>query len=81
MTRSPGILLCDAEGLRPDVVTLDALARLRLAAARLGMELELCHCSPELRAVIVFAGLEAVLTAAGDATPPPAPAAPGPQKT
>jgi hypothetical protein len=45
------------------------------------MELELCHCSPELRAVIVFAGLEAVLTAAGDATPPPAPAAPGPQKT
>ncbi len=61
MTRSPGILLCDAEGLRPDVVTLDALARLRLAAARLGMELQLSHCSPELRAVIAFAGLEAVL--------------------
>ena len=61
MTHSAGILRCDAEGLRPDVATLDALARLRLAAARLGMELVLCHCSPELRAVIAFAGLEAVL--------------------
>ena len=51
----------DATGLEPDALTLDALARLQLAACRCGFRLCLRGSSPELRELIGFAGLDAVL--------------------
>jgi anti-anti-sigma regulatory factor len=51
----------DVAGLEADAVTLDALARLRLTARQCGFELSLRGSSPELRELIEFAGLGAVL--------------------
>ena len=51
----------DAAGLDADAVTLDALARLQLAARRCGFQVRLRDSSPELRQLIEFAGLCAVL--------------------
>jgi hypothetical protein len=61
MTPRSGIVFCDAAGLPPDLATLDALARMQIAAARLGLQLRLCDCPAALRHVIVFAGLDGVL--------------------
>ena len=47
--------------MSPDLRTVDALARLQLAARRLGFELRLCSASPELLELVDFAGLAAVL--------------------
>ena len=44
-------------GSPSDVATLDALARLVLVARQLGLELRLAHAPPELREMVVFAGL------------------------
>jgi hypothetical protein len=52
---------CDVRGLRADVAAVDALARLQLAARQAGFELRLVHASAELRCLIGFTGLEAVL--------------------
>jgi hypothetical protein len=54
-------LSCDVRVLRADVAALDALARLQLAARHAGFELRLAHLSPELRCLIAFTGLDAVL--------------------
>ncbi len=54
-------MLLDAGRAPADAVTLDALARLRLTALRLGYRLRLVHASDELRALIAFAGLADVL--------------------
>ncbi len=54
-------LPCDVRTLRADVVALDALARLQLAARQAGFELRLVSASAELRCLIGFAGLDAVL--------------------
>jgi ABC-type transporter Mla MlaB component len=43
--------------VRPDAVTVDALARLQLTARRLGCRLRLRHASSELRELIAFMGL------------------------
>lgn len=51
----------DATGLDADAPTLDALARIQLAARRCGFEVRLRGSSPELRELIGFAGLDAVL--------------------
>jgi hypothetical protein len=51
----------DVAGLDADAVTLDALARLQLAARRCGFQVQLRDSSPELRELIGFAGLDAVL--------------------
>lgn len=45
--------------VRPDAVTVDALARLQLTARRLGYSARLRHASPELRELIDFMGLRA----------------------
>ena len=45
----------------PDAVTCDALARLQLAAKRLGCQVRLRNASPELRELVAFMGLEDVL--------------------
>jgi hypothetical protein len=63
MTAGPSMLVYDADGLSPDIATLNALAKLQLHASRLGLELRLRHCSPQLRAIVAFAGLAEVLLA------------------
>ena len=54
-------LSCDVRALRADVVAVDALARLQLAARQAGFELRLVHASAELRCLIAFTGLAEVL--------------------
>jgi ABC-type transporter Mla MlaB component len=60
--RLPGVRSCDVGGVEPDAVTVDALARLRLAANRAGCEVRLANASAELRDLIAFMGLRDVLT-------------------
>lgn len=55
------IALCDVRGVEPDAVTVDALARLQLAARRYGCRVRLRHASAELREIVAFMGLEDVL--------------------
>ena len=52
---------CDVRWLRADTTTVDALARLQLAALRAGCRIWLCNASPELLELIVFVGLADVL--------------------
>ena len=54
-------LTCDVRRLKADAAAVDALARLQLAARRVGAELTLCHASAELRCLLVFCGLDEVL--------------------
>jgi ABC-type transporter Mla MlaB component len=54
-------LLCDVRGIDPDAVTVDALARLQLAARRRGCQIRLRHASTELLALVAFMGLADVL--------------------
>jgi hypothetical protein len=57
-----GPILCDAGRFRPpDLATVDALARLALAARRSGRELRLVNASPELRGLLGLVGLGGVL--------------------
>ncbi len=53
--------MLDVSPAAADVETLDALARLQLAARRAGLELRLRRAAPELAELIAFAGLDAVL--------------------
>jgi len=55
------VALCDVRGVAPDAVTVDALARLQLAARRHGCVVRLLNTSGELRALVAFMGLTAVL--------------------
>ena len=59
----PRTIICDVGGVAPDVHAIDALARLQLAARRLGMEIRLRHASSELQELVGFAGLRDVLRA------------------
>lgn len=54
-------LLCDCRTAAADAVTIDALARIRLAACRSGATVELRHASMELRGLLAFAGLARAL--------------------
>jgi anti-anti-sigma regulatory factor len=54
--------VCDLRGVAADCVTVDALARLHLAARRAGVELRLRHESVELRELLVLTGLNGVLS-------------------
>jgi ABC-type transporter Mla MlaB component len=56
-----GVALCDVRGVEPDVVTVDALARLQLAARRHGCQVRLRHASEELLDLVAFMGLRDVL--------------------
>ena len=60
--RGPGTTRCDVAGVDPDAVTVDALARLQLAAKRVGCEVRLYNASVDLRTLIEFMGLREVLT-------------------
>ena len=54
-------IVCDLRGVAADCVTVDALARIHLAARRAGVDLDVCHASPELKELLVFTGLSGVL--------------------
>ena len=60
-----GTVLCDVAGVAADTVTVDALARLQLAARRHGCLVRLRHASPELLELVAFMGLADVLPEAG----------------
>lgn len=59
--RGPGTAHCDVTGVEADAVTVDALARLQLAARRLGCQVRLCNASRELRELVSLMGLTDVL--------------------
>ncbi|HEY2789499.1 MAG TPA: hypothetical protein VGI72_08580 [Gaiellales bacterium] len=55
------VLVCDVRGVEPDAGTVDALARLQLAARRLGLEIGLAGASRDLRLLIDLVGLAEAL--------------------
>jgi anti-anti-sigma regulatory factor len=57
----PSTIVCDVGALPSDAAAVEALARLQLAARRIGLEIRLCRPSSELRDLLVFCGLEDVL--------------------
>ncbi|MFE6744868.1 STAS domain-containing protein [Kitasatospora purpeofusca] len=60
-------LICDLGALAaPDLAVVDALARLRRAAARHGVRLVLRNANGPLRELLAFSGLAAVLLAEPD---------------
>jgi anti-anti-sigma regulatory factor len=59
-------VLCDAAALvHPDAVAVEALARLQLAARRVGRRIHLLHACPELRDLIALMGLHEVFRLPG----------------
>jgi ABC-type transporter Mla MlaB component len=59
--RRPALAMCDVTGVDPDAVTVDALARLQLAARRHRCEVRLRNASPELLDLVELMGLADVL--------------------
>ena len=60
--RGPGEVLCDVSTVHANAVTVDALARLQLAACRNGNRVRLCNASAELLQLVAFLGLADVVT-------------------
>jgi ABC-type transporter Mla MlaB component len=58
---SAGVAICDVTGVEPDAVTVDALARLQLAARRHRCEVRLRNASQGLVELVDFMGLRDVL--------------------
>ncbi|HVX43016.1 MAG TPA: STAS domain-containing protein [Mycobacteriales bacterium] len=59
---SCGWVICDASGLTyPDLVAVEALARLQLTARRHGSTLRLRRASPQLRALLELLGLSGTI--------------------
>ena len=56
-----GVVYCDVCSVDVDAVTVDALARLQLAARRRGCQVRLLRPSDELRELVAFMGLCDVL--------------------
>ena len=56
-----GDVRCDVRGVDADAVTVDALARLQLAARRQGCRIHLRNASNDLRELVSFMGLHDVL--------------------
>jgi hypothetical protein len=61
---------CDVDGLEPTLGSIDALARVQLAARRSGLELRLRHASRDLLGLIELVGLTEALPAADDFSGP-----------
>lgn len=55
------VVACDVDGVEPDAVTVDALARLQLAARRRGREVLLRNASAPLLELVGLMGLSHVL--------------------
>lgn len=60
--QTTAVVLCEVPGVGADAVTVDALARLALAARRTGFQIRLRGASEELRELVSFMGLEDVLS-------------------
>lgn len=58
---APQVALCDVRGVPADAVTVDALARLQLAARRSGCEVRLQNTTRELRELVALMGLAEVV--------------------
>lgn len=56
-----GVALCDVRAVPVDAVTVDALARLQLAARRHGCQVRLQHPTRELLELVAFMGLADVV--------------------
>ena len=62
-----GLVVCDVrEVVEPDAVTIDALARLVLAARRLGHRVEIRDSSDRLRGLLELVGLSGAMPLAVD---------------
>ena len=61
-----GVAVCDVAGIAPDAVTVDALARLQLAARHHECTVLLRHATDALLELVAFMGLEDVLLEATD---------------
>jgi ABC-type transporter Mla MlaB component len=57
----PAVAICDASTVEPNAATVDALARLQLAAKRYGCVVRLRGASPALLELVAFMGLADVL--------------------
>lgn len=67
LSSAPQVLVCDVgELVGPDVVAVDAIARLQLIARRSGRELRLDNASLELRELLELAGLTDVIPMSDD---------------
>ena len=55
------VALCDVEALSADAVAVDALARIQLAARRMGRDVALRHVAEDLRDLLTFVGLAGAL--------------------
>jgi len=55
------VAFCDVDGVAADAVTVEALARLQLAARRHGCRVRLRNASAELLDLVAFIGLRDVL--------------------
>jgi ABC-type transporter Mla MlaB component len=55
------IVVCDVEGVECDAVTVDAMARLQLAARKTGRRIQLRGACPDLLALVNLMGLREVL--------------------
>jgi ABC-type transporter Mla MlaB component len=55
------VALCDVGSLRADAIAVDALARIQLAARRMGRRVVLRHAAGDLRDLLAFVGLAGVL--------------------
>ncbi|HTU84398.1 MAG TPA: STAS domain-containing protein [Solirubrobacteraceae bacterium] len=60
-TSGASTAVCDVAGVAVDAVTVDALARLQLAAQRQNCHIRLLRASDQLRALVEFMGLDDVL--------------------
>jgi ABC-type transporter Mla MlaB component len=56
-----GAVACDVGSVEPEVVTVDALVRLQLAARRRGCKVRLRNASPSLLELVALMGLTHVL--------------------
>lgn len=65
LARSGSVVSCDVSDVGPDAVTVDALARLQLAAKRHGCEVRLRHASDPLLELVELMGLTHVLARSG----------------
>lgn len=61
LAESDTIVRCDVVGVEPDAVTVDALARLQLAAHRGGCHVRLRNASDDLLQLVGLMGLSNVL--------------------
>lgn len=59
--RVAAVVACDVRSVEPDAVTVDALARLQLAAQRRGCCIRLVGASESLRELVGLMGLDDVL--------------------